>query len=43
MNTFDEFFQVATGNTPYDYQSRLAGGDAGLPCESQLIVTPTGR
>jgi len=40
--TFDEFFQAATGNTPYDYQSRLTGGDAGRPCESQLISLPTG-
>ena len=23
--SFDSFFQAATGNMPYDYQSRLAG------------------
>lgn len=40
--SFDEFFKAATGNTPYNYQSRLAGGDAGRPCESQLISIPTG-
>ena len=26
---FDTFFQSATGNMPYDYQSRLAGSDSG--------------
>lgn len=40
--TYDTFFQTATGNTPYDYQRRLAGGDAGCPCTSQLISIPTG-
>ena len=40
--TFDDFFRAATGNAPYDYQSRLAGADAGRPCESQLIAIPTG-
>lgn len=40
--TFETFFQSATGNAPYAYQSRLAGGDTGRPCESQLINIPTG-
>lgn len=48
--TFDAFFQAATGNTPYDYQRRLACGEAvgntdailGRPCESLLINIPTG-
>jgi hypothetical protein len=47
--TFDAFFKKATateqnrdGNAPYDYQRRLAGGDAGRPCDSQLISIPTG-
>ena len=40
--SFDNFFHAATGNTPYDYQRRLAGGDAGTPCASQLISIPTG-
>jgi CRISPR-associated endonuclease/helicase Cas3 len=40
--TFDAFFHAATGNKPYDYQRRLAGGDAGRACESQLISIPTG-
>ncbi len=48
--SFAALFRAATGNTPYDYQSRLAcgepgrtaGGDAGRPCESQLIAIPTG-
>ena len=47
--TFDDFFRQATatennpdGNPPYDYQVRLAGGDAGRSCESQLISIPTG-
>lgn len=47
---FSPFFRAATGHTPYDYQCRLAcgeqsrtaGGDAGRPCESQLISIPTG-
>jgi CRISPR-associated endonuclease/helicase Cas3 len=39
---FDTFFQTATGNTPYDYQSRLAGNDSGTDCRSQLINIPTG-
>lgn len=34
---FDTFFQSGTGNTPYDYQSRLAGNDPGTACDSQLI------
>lgn len=34
---FDNFFRSATGNTPYDYQSRLAGSDSGAACHSQLI------
>lgn len=47
--TFEIFFRRATatkqnpqGNAPYDYQRRLAGGDAGRSCESQLIAIPTG-
>jgi len=39
---FDTFFQTATGNMPYDYQSRLAGNDSGTDCRSQLINIPTG-
>lgn len=39
---FDNFFHIATGNTPYDYQSRLAGNDSGAACRSQLINVPTG-
>ncbi len=39
---FDNFFQAATGNTRYDYQCRLAGGDSGTACRSQLINVPTG-
>jgi CRISPR/Cas system-associated endonuclease/helicase Cas3 len=39
---FDNFFQSATDNTPYDYQSRLAGNDSGTACRSQLINVPTG-
>ena len=40
--SFNTFSEVATGNSPYDYQSRLAGGDAGRSCESQLVSIPTG-
>ena len=40
--TFEQFFEAATRHAPYDYQRRLAGGDAGRPCESQLINVPTG-
>ena len=39
---FDRFFQTVTGNTPYDYQSRLAESDSGTACHSQLINIPTG-
>lgn len=39
---FDTFFHSATGNAPYDYQSRLAGNDSGTACRSQLINVPTG-
>jgi len=35
--TFERFFGSATGNTPYDYQSRLAGNDSGAACRSRLI------
>jgi hypothetical protein len=39
---FGQFSKAATGETPYDCQSRLAGGDSGKPCSSQLINIPTG-
>ena len=39
---FDQFFHAATGHAPYDYQRRLAGGEFGQPCASQLITVPTG-
>ena len=43
-SSFDQFFSAATGveRKPYDYQRRLAGGDDGTPCVSQLIDIPTG-
>ena len=40
--TFGQFFEAATGHAPYDYQRRLAVGDAGRACKSQLIKVPTG-
>lgn len=51
--SFDNFFQTATGNSPYDYQRRLACGEqqgcteaewlaGGAACRSQLIDIPTG-
>ena len=40
--SFADFFQAATGNLPYDYQSRLAEGDSGTECKSRLINIPTG-
>src|SRR5260370_39037463 len=40
--TFQHFFRSATSNSPYDYQSRLAGVDSGTLCHSQLINVPTG-
>ena len=40
--TFEVFFKAASGHAPYDYQRRLAGGDVGRACESQLINVPTG-
>ena len=39
---FDTFFESATGNPPYGYQSRLAGNDSGTACCSKLINIPTG-
>lgn len=39
---FEGFFQSATGNSPYAYQSRLAGNDSGTTCNSQFINIPTG-
>jgi CRISPR-associated endonuclease/helicase Cas3 len=39
---FIDFLQAATGNSPYHFQRRLAGGDAGTECRSQLINIPTG-
>jgi hypothetical protein len=39
--TFGIFTRTANGNTPYDYQRRLASADAGRACESQLISIPT--
>lgn len=41
---FDGFFAIAMGSSrkPYDYQRRLAGGDQGTECISQLIDIPTG-
>ena len=57
MPPFDAFFRAATatevnpdGNTPYDYQRRLAGAASvegpappgPFPCHSQLISIPTG-
>ena len=40
--SFADFFKAATGNSSYDYQSRLAGRDSGTDCRSQLINIPTG-
>jgi len=48
---FDAFFKKATGNTPYDYQRRLAFGEKGertdnewlsdgTNCNSRLINIP---
>lgn len=41
---FEQFFKAATGHEqgPFDYQSRLAGGDGVAPCQSLLINIPTG-
>ncbi len=39
---FQEFFITATWHEPFDYQRRLAGGDCGKECCSQLINVPTG-
>ena len=52
--SFDGFFHAATGgNTPYDYQRRIACGErndrievewmaSGTECNSRLINIPTG-
>ena len=40
--TLEILFEAATRHAPYDYQRRLAGGDAGRPCELLLINVPTG-
>jgi CRISPR/Cas system-associated endonuclease/helicase Cas3 len=39
---YDAFFQRASWNAPYPYQSKLAGSGSGRPCSSQLIDIPTG-
>ena len=39
---YKDFFNAATGHQPYGYQVRLAGGDTGTTCHSQLINIPTG-
>ena len=51
--TFDDFFRTATnGQTPYEYQRRLAGAsqisnsasemrESQFPCTSRLISIPT--
>ena len=39
---FGRFFSGATGHKPFDYQRRLAVGDSGTACQSQLINIPTG-
>jgi CRISPR-associated endonuclease/helicase Cas3 len=39
---FNRFFNGAIGHEPFDYQQRLAGGDSGTACQSQLINIPTG-
>ena len=35
--SYDNFFKQATGNVPYDYQGKLAGGADGGSCTSHLI------
>jgi len=39
---FEQFFANVTGNSPYDYRTRLAGGHPGTDCKSKLISVPTG-
>jgi len=40
---FDRLFNGATGgHEPFDYQRRLASGDSGTACRSQLTNVPTG-
>ena len=41
MMTFEVFFKAPSGHAPYEYQRRLAGGDVGRACESQIINVPT--
>lgn len=42
MNGFEKLFEEVTGYKPFDYQRRIAGGDSGTDCHSQLIDIPTG-
>ncbi|RRK01033.1 DEAD/DEAH box helicase [Opitutaceae bacterium TAV3] len=42
MPPYADFFHAATGNAPYDYQTRLASTAPDTPCRSQLITIPTG-
>ena len=35
--SFDNFFQSAAGYAAHDYKRRLAGGEPGQPCASQLL------
>lgn len=39
---FDQFFQTATGNTPYPYQCRLARGEQNGRSQSDLLGDPDG-
>jgi CRISPR-associated endonuclease/helicase Cas3 len=39
---FDVFFEAATSYQYFDYQCRLAGGNSGIACHSQIINVPTG-
>ncbi len=40
--SFDDFFERATGVAPYPYQRRLSGEDSGRACASLRIHVPTG-
>ena len=39
---YNAYFKAVTGCLPFDYQQRLAGGDCGTTCHSQIIDIPTG-
>jgi len=39
--SFTDFFQTATGNSPYEYRRRLACGEPGHRCKADWLTAST--